>query len=344
MIVTSHDEVVVTGLGATTPLGGDVATFWTGLLEGRSGVVALTEDWARRPAGAHRGPDGRRPDRGAAARPGPAPRPQRAGRDRRRPRRPGPTPASRGGPSDNGLDPTRVAVVIGTGIGGVTCLLGQYDILLEKGPGRVSPLLIPMNMPNGPAAYVGLEFGAQAGVHTTVSACASGAEAIALRARPDPARPGRRRRRRRHRGLHPPAATSPASPRCGRCRPATTSPQRASRPFDKGRDGFVLGEGAGVLVLERAALGRRRAAARRTRCWPARASPPTPTTSSRPTRGRRPAAGRALGPARARGSTPPTSPTSTRTPRRPRSATGAEANCDRRPARRAHRRHAPPSR
>ena len=80
---------------------------------------------------------------------------------------------------DAGLEPTRVAVVIGTGVGGVTSLLTQYDILLAKGPSRVSPLLIPMNMPNGPAAYVGLEIGAQAGVHTTVSACASGSEAVA---------------------------------------------------------------------------------------------------------------------------------------------------------------------
>jgi 3-oxoacyl-[acyl-carrier-protein] synthase II len=78
-----------------------------------------------------------------------------------------------------GLEPERVAVVIGTGIGGVTSLIGQHDVILAKGAGRVSPLLIPMDMPNGPAAYVGLEIGARAGVHTPVSACASGAEAVA---------------------------------------------------------------------------------------------------------------------------------------------------------------------
>ncbi|MGH8861330.1 MAG: beta-ketoacyl-[acyl-carrier-protein] synthase family protein, partial [Jatrophihabitantaceae bacterium] len=153
---------------------------------------------------------------------------------------------------ESGLEPTRVAVVIGTGIGGVTSLLAQYDLMKEKGPGRVSPLLIPMNMPNGPAAYVGLEVGAQAGVHTTVSACASGSEAVALGLdllqldRADVVLVGGTEA-----CIHPLNIAGFAQMRAMSTR--NDAPEKASRPLDKGRDGFVLGEGAGVLVLERRA-------------------------------------------------------------------------------------------
>jgi 3-oxoacyl-[acyl-carrier-protein] synthase II len=247
--VTSSDDIVVTGLGATTPLGGDVATFWAGLLEGRSGIVALTEDWAADlpvriagrmavdPAEVLSRVQGRRLDRSEQAALVAA---REAWADA----------GFEGRSADAGLDPTRVAVVIGTGIGGVTSLLAQYDIYLDKGPGRVSPLLIPMNMPNGPAAYVGLELGAQAGVHTTVSACASGSEAIAHGLdliqldRADVEVVGGTEA-----CIHPLNIAGFAQMRAMSMR--NDEPQRASRPFDKGRDGFVLGEGAGVLVLER---------------------------------------------------------------------------------------------
>jgi len=248
--MTAREEIVVTGLGATTPLGGDVATFWAGLLAGRSGVAALTEDWAAAlsvriagrmavdPTEVLARVQARRLDRSEQAA----------------------IVASReawadagfsGKAADNGLDPTRVAVVIGTGIGGVTSLLEQYDLLLSKGPGRVSPLMIPMNMPNGPAAYVGLELGAQAGVHTTVSACASGSEAIAHGLdllqldRADLVVVGGTEA-----CIHPLNIAGFAQMRAMSTR--NDEPQRASRPWDKGRDGFVLGEGSGVLVLERA--------------------------------------------------------------------------------------------
>jgi 3-oxoacyl-[acyl-carrier-protein] synthase II len=245
------DDIVVTGLGATTPLGGDVATFWAGLLEGRSGVAALTADWAagltvRIAASMAVDPSevlprvqARRLDRSEQAAIVAA---REAWSDA----------GFSGRSEDNGLDPTRVAVVIGTGIGGVTSLLGQYDIYLDKGPGRVSPLLIPMNMPNGPAAHVGLELGAQAGVHTTVSACASGSEAIAHGLdllqldRADVVVVGGTEA-----CIHPLNIAGFAQMRAMSTR--NDEPQRASRPWDKGRDGFVLGEGAGVLVLERAA-------------------------------------------------------------------------------------------
>ncbi len=250
------NTVVVTGLGATTPLGGDVATFWAGLLEGRSGVVGLTDDWAADlsvriaapmavdPAEVLPRVQARRLDRSEQAAIVAA---RQAWAD-----------AGFTGRSDEcGLDPARVAVVIGTGIGGVTSLLAQYDIYLDKGPSRVSPLLIPMNMPNGPAAYVGLEIGARAGVHTTVSACASGSEAIAHGLdliqldRADVVVVGGTEA-----CIHPLNIAGFAQMRAMSTR--NDEPQRASRPFDKNRDGFVLGEGAGVLVLERASSARAR--------------------------------------------------------------------------------------
>ncbi|HEX4729385.1 MAG TPA: beta-ketoacyl-[acyl-carrier-protein] synthase family protein [Jatrophihabitans sp.] len=243
------DPVVVTGLGATTPLGGDVASFWSGLLDGKSGVVALPYDWAADIAvkiGAPMAVDpttvlprvqARRLDRAEqAALVASAQAWADAG--------------FTGKAVDNGLEPSRVAVVIGTGIGGVTSLIHQHDIMLEKGPDKVSPLMIPMNMPNGPAAYIGLQIGATAGVHTVVSACASGAEAIAYGLdllqldRADLVVVGGTEA-----CIHPLTISGFAQMRAMSGR--NDEPERASRPYDKGRDGFVLGEGAGVLVLER---------------------------------------------------------------------------------------------
>jgi 3-oxoacyl-[acyl-carrier-protein] synthase II len=247
----SSTDVVVTGLGTTNPLGGDVATYWARLLKGESGVVALTDEryadltvriaapMATDPTEVLSRVQARRLDRAEQAALVAA---REAWADA----------GFEGKAADAGLEPTRVAVVIGTGIGGVTSLLAQYDLMREKGPGRVSPLLIPMNMPNGPAAYVGLEIGAQAGVHTTVSACASGAEAVALGLdlihldRADVVVVGGTEA-----CIHPLNIAGFAQMRAMSAR--NDEPQRASRPWDKDRDGFVLGEGAGVLVLEKAA-------------------------------------------------------------------------------------------
>jgi 3-oxoacyl-[acyl-carrier-protein] synthase II len=245
-----NDPIVVTGLGATTPLGGDVKSFWAGLLEGRSGVIALQEEWAPElavriagrmavdPSEVLSRVQARRLDRSEQAAVVAA---REAWADA----------GFSGKAAEAGLDATRVAVVIGTGIGGVTSLLNQHDLMKEKGPGRVSPLLIPMNMPNGPAAYVGLEIGAQAGVHTTVSACASGSEAVAYGLdllhldRADVVVVGGSEA-----CIHPLTISGFAQMRAMSTR--NDEPQKASRPWDKARDGFVLGEGAGVLVLERA--------------------------------------------------------------------------------------------
>ena len=107
---------------------------------------------------------------------------------------------------DTSVDPDRLGAVIASGIGGVTTLLGQYDVLKEKGVRRVSPHTVPMLMPNGPSANVGLDVNARAGVHTPVCACASGSEAIGYAIEMIRYGPRRRRRRGRHGGGHPPAA------------------------------------------------------------------------------------------------------------------------------------------
>ena len=193
--------------------------------------------------------------------------------------------------------------------------------MLEKGPSRVSPLLIPMNMPNGPAAYVGLEIGARAGVHTPVSACASGAEAIALRARPDPARPRRRRRRRRHRGLHPPAHHRRLRADAGDVARATTSRARVPA-VRQGARRLRARRGRRRAGARASARSRPRVAGRRTPCsaGPAITSDSYDIVAPDPAgNGQMRAAQFAL--ERVRRRPRPTSCTSTRTPRRPRPAT-----------------------
>jgi 3-oxoacyl-[acyl-carrier-protein] synthase II len=155
------------------------------------------------------------------------------------------------GLADSGLDPERLGVSVGSGIGGALTLLAQDDILEASGPRRVSPHTIPMLMPNGPAAWVGLELGAKAGVHSVASACATGAEAIALGM--DMIRAGRADvvvAGGTEAVIHQLPIAGFSSMRAMSTR--NDEPERASRPWDKGRDGFVLGEGAGIVVLERA--------------------------------------------------------------------------------------------
>jgi len=149
------------------------------------------------------------------------------------------------------VDRERLAVSCGTGIGGALTLLAQDDILEANGPRKVSPHSIPMLMPNGPAAWLGLELGAKAGVHCVASACATGAEAIALGL--DIIRSGRADvvvAGGTEAVIHPLPMAGFAAMRAMSLR--NDDPERASRPWDKARDGFVLGEGAGVIVLERA--------------------------------------------------------------------------------------------
>lgn len=152
---------------------------------------------------------------------------------------------------DEKIAPERLGAVIASGIGGVTTLLDQYDVLKEKGVRRVSPHTVPMLMPNGPSANVGLEINAQAGVHTPVSACASGAEAIGYAVemirsgRADVVVAGGTEA-----AIHPLPIAAFANMMA--MSKNNDEPEKASRPYDKARDGFVLGEGAGVVVLESA--------------------------------------------------------------------------------------------
>ena len=238
----SQRRVVVTGLGATTPLGGDVASTWAALVAGKSGVRLLTEDWrellpvhfaarvATEPADQMERVEMRRLDRSE----------QFA------------LVASREAWKDAGtpdVEKERLGVVIASGIGGVITLLDQFDNLKEKGARGVSPHTVPMLMPNGPAANVGLELQARAGVHTPVSACASGAEAIGyalemIRSnRADVIVSGGVEAAIHQLPMAGFAAMKALSTR-------NDAPERASRPYDADRDGFVLGEGGGILILE----------------------------------------------------------------------------------------------
>jgi 3-oxoacyl-[acyl-carrier-protein] synthase II len=240
--LTDSQRVVVTGLGATTPLGGDVASTWSAMLAGRSGVKPITEDWvdmlpvriaapvAVDPSEVLPVPQVKRMDRSG----------QFALISARE------AWADAGSPE---VDPERMGVVIASGIGGVTTLLAAYDTLKERGARRVLPMTVPMLMPNGPAAVVGLELTARAGVHTPVSACSSGAEAIAYAV--DMIRSGRAdvvAAGGTEAAIHPLPLAGFAAMQALSTR--NDEPERASRPYDKGRDGFVLGEGAGVVVLE----------------------------------------------------------------------------------------------
>jgi 3-oxoacyl-[acyl-carrier-protein] synthase II len=240
----SSQRIVVTGLGATSPVGGDVPSTWAALLAGTSGAGILTEDWAEQ-----------LPVR-IAARVAVEPLEVLDRVKARRLDRSGQfaliaaTEAwADSGNAETPVDPERLGVAIASGIGGVTTLLNNYDLLLQKGPRRVSPLSIPMLMPNSPAANVGLAFGAKAGVHTPVSACASGNEAIShgidmIRlGRADVVIVGGTEA-----AIHPlPLAAFAQMMALSR---RHDDPQGASRPWDMARDGFVLGEGAAVLVIE----------------------------------------------------------------------------------------------
>ena len=237
-------RVVVTGLGATTPVGGTAPATWEAISAGRSGVRTLTQDWVAEHelpvtfAGSiHTSPsevlakvEVRRND----------PSGQYA------------LVAAREAWADAGspeVEPERLGVAIGSGIGGVWTLLDQWEVLKAKGPRRVFPLTVPMLMPNGPAAAVSLDLSARAGAHCPVSACASGAEGMGLAlnmirtGRADVMVCGGTEA-----AIHPLpiAAFASMTALSGR----NDDPERASRPYDVDRDGFVIAEGAGLMVLE----------------------------------------------------------------------------------------------
>ena len=252
--MTSDQDVVVTGIGATTPIGGTAPETWQAMLDGVSGVKTLDDPWVDKydlpvrinaplkvdPTEVLARVEARRLDRCQQVA----------------------LIAAREAWADAGepeLDPERLGVVVGTGIGGAHTLLNQDDLLETQGLRKVAVLTIPMLMPNGPAAAVGLWVKARGGVHAPVSACASGAEGIAWAylmiksGELDVAIAG---------GAEACIHSLPVAG-FSQMRAMSTrndDPTTASRPFDRDRDGFVLGEGAGITVLERRAHAEARGA------------------------------------------------------------------------------------
>lgn len=235
-------NVVITGLGALTPLGRNVEDTWSNALSGNSGISKINDEWVNGLSAQIAGQvkidpftilervSARRMDRstqlGVIAL-------KEAWEDAGTPE----------------IEKTRLGVCFGTGIGGLSTVLEQYDILNTKGPERVNPLTVPMIMPNSAAAMVGLEIGAQAGVHSPVSACATSAEAIAM---------GLEMIRSNKADIVVAGGTESCINRLAiaafaSMRALSTrnlEPDQASRPYDQDRDGFVMAEGSGVLILE----------------------------------------------------------------------------------------------
>ncbi|MEY5004066.1 MAG: hypothetical protein RLZZ594_96 [Actinomycetota bacterium] len=247
-------KIVVTGIGATTPLGGDAQSTWRALLAGESGISTLEQEWIARYevpvtfAGQ------------AKVKAAEILTPQEC--KRLDPSSQFALIAAREAWADAGspdVEPERLAVEYATGIGGVWTLLDAFDTLKEKGPRRVLPMTVPMLMPNGPAAAIGMDISARGGVRTAVSACASSTEAIAnaldrlLSGQVDIVVAGGCEA-----AIHPMPISAFAAMHALSKR--NDEPTRASRPYDVNRDGFVMGEGAGALVLETEAHAKARGA------------------------------------------------------------------------------------
>ena len=242
--MASPTRVVVTGLGVISPLGNDVDTFWRRLVAGESGVGEITRfdhtDFKVHIAAEVKGFD---PEEYI---------------DKRQVRRLDlfsryAVAAAKNAAADAELDvaaePDRVGAVIGSGVGGLQTLQSEIEKLIERGPDRTNPLLVPMMIPNMGAAHVSLELGTKGPLSATCTACAAGSDAIAYAARLI-----------RHGDaevMFAGGSEAPISPvGVGGFAAARAlslrndDPAGASRPFDSGRDGFVIGEGAGCLVLE----------------------------------------------------------------------------------------------
>jgi 3-oxoacyl-[acyl-carrier-protein] synthase II len=238
------EKIVVTGIGATTPLGGDARSTWNALLAKESGITTLEQEWVAKYevpvtfAGQ------------AKVKAAEVLTPQEV--KRLDPSSQFALIAAREAWADAGtpaVEPERLAVEFATGIGGVWTLLDAFDTLKEKGPRRVLPMTVPMLMPNGPAAAIGMDIAARGGVRTAVSACASSTEAIAnalnrlLSGEVDVVVAGGCEA-----AIHPLPISAFAAMHALSKR--NDEPARASRPYDVDRDGFVMGEGGGAIVLE----------------------------------------------------------------------------------------------
>ena len=239
-----RSRAAVTGLGTVNPLGGDVASTWENALKGVSTAHTLENDWKEQ--------YGLAVDFACQVTIDPydvLPRPQAKKLD---PSGQFALIAALEAWADAGTPDVpgeRLGVVVGTGIGGVWTILDQWDVVRERGARRVNPFTVPMLMANSSSAHIEIELGAKAGAHTPVSACASGAEAVAqgldmIRAgRADVVVVGGTES-----CVHPLPLAGFANMRALSKR--VDDPEHASRPYDVDRDGFVLGEGAAILVLE----------------------------------------------------------------------------------------------
>lgn len=239
------NRVVITGMGVITPVGNDVETYWHSLMNGISGIGPITHfdttGYTTRIAGEVKDFDptkfidkkeARRMDRYC----------QFA------------VSAAKMAREDaaldmNTVDGHRVGVILGSGIGGVATMEEQKQVLMEKGPGRISPFFVPMMISNMAAGQISIAFGAYGINETIVTACASGTNAIGdafkviQRGDADVIFSG---------GTEAPITPLSVAGFCSMKAMSTRNeePEKASRPFDKDRDGFVIGEGAGILVLE----------------------------------------------------------------------------------------------
>jgi beta-ketoacyl-acyl-carrier-protein synthase II len=238
-------RVVVTGMGIISPLGSDLEDFWKRLLAGESGIGPVTrfdiKEYDTRFAGEVKDfraesymdrKDARRADlfvQYAIAASGMA--------------------VAQAKMANGNVDPTRYGVVIGSGIGGIATFEDQHRNLMEKGPSRVSPFFIPMMISDMASGMVSIQLGAKGPNYCTVSACSSGAHAVGdayriiQRGEADVMVTG---------GSEAPITPVAFAGFCSMKAMSTRNddPTRASRPFDSERDGFVMGEGAGILVLE----------------------------------------------------------------------------------------------
>ena len=239
-------KIVVTGIGATSPLGGTAPETWTALLAGESGVSTIEHDWVTQHelpvtfAGQAKVRPEEVLERQEIKRLDPSSQfalisAREAWKD--------------AGLDDSDVDPNRVGVDYSTGIGGLWTLLDAWDTLKEKGPRRVLPMTIPMLMPNAASAAISMNLAARAYARTDVSACASSTEAIAnaydhlQKGYADVVIAGGTEA-----VVHPlPIAAFAAMQALSK---RNDDPATASRPYDLSRDGFVLGEGAGSIILE----------------------------------------------------------------------------------------------
>ena len=235
-------RIVITGLGALSPIGSNVEENWNSCISGKSGIEIINSEWANnlnsKIAGLIKIDPLEKLDKIQARR---MDRSSQLG-----------VIAVREAWNDAGkpeINPERLGVFFGSGIGGLSTVLEQYEVLKQRGPDRVNPMTVPMIMPNSAAAMVGLEIGAQAGVHSPVSACATSAEAIA----------GGYEMIKNNQadivvtGGSEACVVQLAIAAFSSMRALSTNneqPHKASRPYDKSRDGFVMSEGSAALVLE----------------------------------------------------------------------------------------------